>query len=257
MNTRQNRVLESFETKNCFKLIAGIDNFDKERVLTLVKSAALNNVEMIDIACQKDIIEEAVSLVNELNSQTAIMVSSVEPQDLLMAEELGADLLELGNFEALHEQGIFYSAQKVLELAKEIMDSRKSALVSITVPGHLEVKEQVELAEKLEELGVEILQTEGASLTDAKSAAALGQIEKVSLTLANTIEISKAVSRSFILSASGLSPDTVKLAFAAGANGIGVGSYVNKLNSELEILAATKAIQDAITVNSEVSAAVA
>ena len=48
------------------------------------------------------------------------------------------------------------------------------------------------------------------------------------------------------MTASGITPDTAKLAIACGANGIGVGQYINKLNSEIEMIAATRAIIEAI-----------
>jgi hypothetical protein len=196
----------------------------------------------IDISAREDIVTEAVAT----SQNTAIVVSSVNVAELIRAEELGADVLELGNFEALHDEGIFPSANQVYDWASELMSAREHALVSITIPGHLSVAEQVALAQKLEVLGVDILQTEGASLVEAKSAAVLGQIEKASLTLANTIEISKAVSQTFILTASGITPDTAKLAIAAGAHGIGVGKYVNRLESSIEMMAAIKALQYAV-----------
>ncbi len=237
-----NKLIDDLRSKQALKVIAGIDNFNKEQVLRLVKIANHLGVTMVDICSQEDIVREAL----ELGINTSIVVSSVSVAELLRAEELGAPVLELGNFEALHKQGIFYTADEVYALAAEIMLKKKSALVSITVPGHLPVSEQIQLATKLEELGVDILQTEGASLVDSKHASALGQIEKASLTLANTMEIARATEKVFILTASGLSPDTVKFAIASGAHGVGVGSYVNKLNSEIEILAAIKSLQEAL-----------
>lgn len=243
-------VLRDLEARTCLKVIAGINNFDKERVLQIVKAASQMKATCVDISAREDIVIEAIALA----SDTAIMVSSIVPSELIRAQELGADMLELGNFEALHEEGIFPTAAEVLAWAKEIMDAKTTALVSITVPGHLTVAKQVELASQLEELGVDIIQTEGASLVETSSAGALGQIEKARLSLANTLEISKAVSNTFILTASGISPDTAKLAIASGAHGIGVGKYVNKLESELEMLAAITALRSALAKTVQVSA---
>ncbi len=202
-------VIRALQSKNCLKVIAGINNFNKEQVLQIVRAADQMQATCVDISAREDIVTEAVAIAQN----TAIVVSSIHVAELIRAEELGADMLELGNFEALHDEGIFPSA-------------------------------------KLEELGVDMLQTEGASLVEASSPAALGQIEKVRLTLANTIEISKAVSQTFILTASGISPDTAKLAIAAGAHGVGVGKYVNKLESSLEMMAAIKALQEVLNVQS-------
>jgi hypothetical protein len=84
-------------------------------------------------------------------------------------------------------------------------------------------------------------------LVEANSAAALGQIEKVKLTLANTIEIARVLENTFLLTASGITPDTAKLAIASGANGIGVGKYVNKLETEIEMIAAIRSLLIAIS----------
>ena len=239
---KQNKVLSDLEARKCLKVIPGINNFDKAKVLQIVKTADRIGASCVDIAAREDIITEALAFAQD----TAIMVSSIKPAELIRAEELGVEMLELGNFEALHEEGIYPSADEVYNWASEIMAASRSALVSVTVPGHLAVAEQVELAVKLEELGVDMIQTEGASLVEAQSAGALGQIEKVRLTLANTVEIAKALSRTFVLTASGINPDTTKLAIAAGAHGVGVGRYVSKLESELEMLAAITALKESL-----------
>lgn len=237
-------VIRDLKNKKCLKVIAGINNFNKENVLQIVQSADAMQATCVDISAREDIVTEAVRIA----TNTAVVVSSVNVAELLKAEELGADVLELGNFEALHDEGIFPSAEQVYDWASEIMSAREHALVSITIPGHLSIEEQVALATKLEVLGVDILQTEGAALVEATGAGALGQIEKARLTLANTIEISKAISHTFVLTASGITPDTTKLAIAAGAHGVGVGKYVNKLESSLEMMAAIQALNLALDV---------
>lgn len=269
MNNRKTRVLADLQEKKLLKVIAGINNFDKERVLKIVKSAEAMNASCVDISAREDIVTEA----REFAVNTALMVSSVKVEELERAIKLGVDMVELGNFEALHDEGVFfmnesettgacsfgelreykvlpsaklYTADEVLTMATEIMNIKADALVSITVPGHLSVKDQVMLAEKLEELGVDMIQTEGASLVSTDKAAALGQIEKARLTLANTMELSKVLSKTAIITASGITPDTAKLAIAAGANGVGVGKYVNKLESELEMMAAITALKESL-----------
>lgn len=250
MDKRQ-RLIKDLEEKKCLKLIAGIDNFDKANVLQIAAVASQTKASCVDICADETIISEALANFPE----QAICVSSVKPEELRRAAELGADMLELGNYEALHKQGVFYTADEILELSHEIMDSVNSLsdkpLVSITIPGHLEIKEQAELAQRLAEMNIDIIQTEGASLVDAKASGALGNIQKVSITLANTVEICKAVESDesktpYVLTASGINPDTAALALASGASGIGVGKYVNKLESSIEMLAATKALQEAL-----------
>jgi 3-keto-L-gulonate-6-phosphate decarboxylase len=243
-----NNIIKLLDEKRLLKVISGITNYDLNRVRKIVAAAQIAGADLVDICDDENIIKE---MQNEFDID--LCVSSIDIEKLKRADELGVAMLELGNYEALHAQGIFYSADKVYTIAKEIMAFTPNALVSITVPGHLEVKEQVELAEKLENLGVDMIQTEGASLVDTKAAAALGQIEKVKLTLANTIEISRVLNNTFLMTASGITPDTAKLAIASGANGIGVGQYVNKLESEIEMIAAIKALMEAIDVKAPVT----
>lgn len=243
-----NKIIKLLDENRLLKVISGITNYDLNKVRKIVHSAQIAGAVLVDICDDENIIKEMQNCF-DIN----LCVSSIDVNKLKNADLLGVAMIELGNYEALHEQGIFYTAQEVLQMAKEIMAFNPKALVSITIPGHLEVKDQVELAEKLELLGVDLIQTEGASLVDTKAAAALGQIEKVKLTLANTIEISKVLNNTFLMTASGITPDTAKLAIACGANGIGVGQYVNKLNSEIEMIAATRALIEAIDVKAPVT----
>jgi len=236
------KLLADLKAKKCLKVIAGINNFNFNQVAKIVKASDILGVSCVDISADVDIIKHAV----QTCTQTAVMVSSLLPEELATAQELGADLIELGNFEALYDKGIYYSAKHVYELAHEIIGFRKNSLVSVTIPGYLSVGEQIELALNLEDLGVDILQTEGAALVEASSAMALGQIEKTRLTLANTMELAKTVETAFIITASAITPDTAKLAIAAGASGVGVGKYINKLETEIELLAAIKSLQEAL-----------
>ena len=73
-----------------------------------------------------------------------------------------------------------------------------------------------------------------------------GLIEKAAPTLAATAAISKAVNIP-TMAASGISSVTAPLALAAGASGVGVGSAVNKLNSDIAMLAAVRQIQEAMS----------
>ena len=244
MNKKE-KLLRSLEAKNCLKVIAGINNFNKDNVLKIVGAANKAKATCVDICAEEEIIESVLDKYPEM----PIFVSSIKPTKLKRAMELGADVLELGNFEVLHEAGIFPSVDEIIAWAEEIMDFTQSSvrpLVSITVPGHLSIKEQVDLAERLEEMGVDIIQTEGASLVNADGSGALGHVQKVSLTLANTMELAKVLETTYILTASGISPQTAPLAIASGAHGVGVGRYVNKLDSELGMTAATSALLESL-----------
>jgi thiamine monophosphate synthase len=231
-------VVEALKNKNFLKVIAGINNFDQNNVLQIVKCAKFAKAHCVDICADPAIIEAAVK---EANNEIAIVVSSINPEELYQAEKLGATVLELGNYEALHKEDIYPSAAEVLNWTELVLARRKSALISVTIPGHLALGEQISLAQKLETMGVDIIQTEGA--TEMKSSSALGLIEKASITLAATIELRKNLDHVYLITASGLSPETVPMAIAAGANGVGVGQFISKQSSELAMLAAIKSVQ--------------
>lgn len=236
------KILNTLMNRRFLKVIAGINNFDSNKVLKILNSSRFCGVDCVDISANPEIIQLAV----DKASQTAICVSSVDPEELLQAQRLGADMLELGNYEALHDLGLFPAAKDILSWTKSVLEFKDSALLSVTIPGHLPVEEQIDLALQLEALGVEILQTEGASLMESHLPSALGQIQKASLTLANTIELARNIKNSYLMTASGLNPELCPLAIAAGAHGIGVGRYINKLETELEMIAAIKSIQEAL-----------
>ena len=49
-----------------------------------------------------------------------------------------------------------------------------------------------------------------------------------------------------VICASGLSEVTVPMAIAVGANGVGIGSAINKLNTELAMIATVKGLRQAL-----------
>ena len=78
----------------------------------------------------------------------------------------------------------------------------------------------------------------------------LGLIEKASPTLAATFAIASALKERDhdvpVICASGLSEVTVPMAISVGAHGVGIGSAVNKLNTELAMIATVKALREAL-----------
>jgi thiamine monophosphate synthase len=117
--------------------------------------------------------------------------------------------------------------------------------LTVTVPHYLPLDLQVELAEQLQQAGADLLQTEGGTSSHPHHGGVQGLIEKAVPTLAAAYTISRGVSIP-VICASGLSSVTVPMAIAAGAAGVGVGSAVNRLQSEIEMIAVVKAITDAL-----------
>ena len=97
--------------------------------------------------------------------------------------------------------------------------------------------------------------SEGGTSSTPAHGGVLGLIEKAAPTLAAAAEISRAVSVP-VLCASGISSVTAPMAIAAGAAGVGVGSAINKLDSEVAMVAAVRAIVEGLRSFSRVPAQV-
>ncbi len=239
MNERIESFKKALAARCAVKAIAGINNFDLNNILEVVQAADAAGIQAVDVAAQADI----VAAVRKA-TQAVVFASSVEPQALADAVAAGADVAELGNFDALYDQGLFLSADEVLQLAQETVDLVKGqALVSITVPGHLTPESQVKLAQALETLGVDLIQTEGAArvLSAEPTVKSLGQSEKEALTLRNTRVLVEAA-RLPVMTASGITADNAALAFEAGAAAIGVGSYLKQAADIQDMQARAQAI---------------
>lgn len=157
----------------------------------------------------------------------------------------GADMIEIGNFDGLYEQGITYSADDIVALTQESRRLLPHIALSVTIPHSLSLDEQVSLAIRLEKCGADVLQTEGKLSANVASMGVQELIEVAAPTLASAFALSKVVSIP-VMCSSGLTDVTAVLALAVGANGVGVGSMVNKLGSLNQMVLATSAIAASI-----------
>lgn len=230
----------AFEQKRALKVISGLQNFDRDRVAAVVKAAEIGGATFVDIAADAELICMAKSL-----THLPVCVSAVEPELFVMAVEAGADLIEIGNFDSFYAQGRTFGAEEVLELTRQTRALLPTVTLSVTVPHVLPLDEQVALAEALVEAGADIIQTEGGTSAAPANAGVLGLIEKAAPTLAAAHEISRAVDVP-VLCASGISSVTAPLAIAAGAAGVGVGSAINQLNSEIAMIAAVRSLVESL-----------
>lgn len=231
------KLREKIAQKSMVKVIAGIDNFDMENVKKVVCAADMAGADAIDIAADRDIINLAKEL-----TDLPIFVSSINPADLAMAAGMGVEAVEIGNFDALYKEGIRTSAEQILDLARRTRELvSEDVLMCVTVPGDLETSEQIRVAQELETMGVDMIQTEGACVANVQNTGARGLLEKANVSIANTIEIARNVEIP-VMTASGITSTTAPMAFAAGASAIGVGSCINKLSSTLEMAATARAV---------------
>ncbi|OKH28056.1 DUF561 domain-containing protein [Chroogloeocystis siderophila] len=234
------KMQRAFEQRRVIKIISGLNNFDADRVAATVIAADRGGATFVDIAAEPELIKLARSL-----TDLPICVSAVAPEKFVIAQEAGADLIEIGNFDSFYAQGRRFEAAEVLALTQATRSRLPNITLSVTVPHILELDQQVQLAEELVKAGADIIQTEGGTSSQPAHSGTLGLIEKAAPTLAAAYEISRAVSVP-VLCASGISSVTAPLAIAAGAAGVGVGSAINQLNSEVAMIAAVRGLVDAL-----------
>jgi len=238
--TRHPRLQQAFEQGRSLKIISGLNNFDPKRVAATAIAADRGGATFVDIAADAELVQMARQLTN-----LPICVSAVEPEKFVAAVAAGADLIEIGNFDSFYAQGRRFEAEEVLALTQQTRSLLPEITLSVTVPHILELDQQVQLAEALVKAGADIIQTEGGTSSKPMHPGTLGLIEKAAPTLAAAYEISRAVSVP-VLCASGISSVTAPLAIAAGAAGVGVGSAINQLNSEVAMIAAVRSLVEAL-----------
>lgn len=229
---------QALSEKRAVKIIAGIDNFDMNNVRNVVIAAQQAGASAVDICADREII----SAVREM-TDLPLFVSSIKPHELAMAVSMGADAIELGNFDALYKNGISMSANQVMDLVRETLGliNKEEVFFSVTIPGSLEISEQIEMARELESMGIDLIQTEGHYSSEEIPAGVRGLVERAELTISNTIELTRNIEIP-VMTATGINPTTASLAFAAGASAIGCGSCINKLDSEISMIAVAKSL---------------
>ena len=236
---------KSIQNRSLLKVISGLNNFNPESVLRISKAAGLGGADLLDIACDPKLVERAVEI-----SNIPVCVSSVEPRLFPEAVKAGASVIEIGNFDSFYPDGRFFSADEVLSLAVESRRLLPEVVLSVTVPHILPLDGQAQLALDLVDVGVDLIQTEGGTSSNPISPGTLGLIEKATPTLAGTYAIASALKESNldlpVICASGLSEVTVPMALSVGATGVGIGSAINKLNSELAMIATVKVLRQAL-----------
>lgn len=231
---------KALEQRQAIKIISGLTNFDQDNVSAIAKAAQAGGATFVDIAASPSLVRHVRSLIN-----LPICVSAVEAQLLAEAVEAGADLVEIGNFDAFYAQGRRFEAPEVLALTQETRTLLPHTTLCVTVPHILPLDEQVALAEALVEAGANLIQTEGGTSSHPTHPGTLGLIEKAAPTLAAAHSISRAVSVP-VICASGLSTVTAPMAITAGASGVGVGSAINQLNDEVAMVAAVRSLVEAL-----------
>ena len=233
---------QRLEQRSALKVIAGLMNFDAASVARVARAAGHGGADLIDVACDP----ELVALAIRESGGVPVCVSAVDPELFPAAVAAGAQMVEIGNFDAFYPQGRIFDAAEVLALTRQTRALLPDVVLSVTVPHVLPMDEQQQLADA----GADLIQTEGGTSAKPFSAGTLGLIEKAAPTLAAAHSIRAALQQAGVeapvLCASGLSAVTLPMAIAAGAAGVGVGSAVNRLNDELAMVAVVRGLREAL-----------
>lgn len=232
---------QALNEKRALKVISGINNFDLERVEMIVSSAIEANATAIDVAATQEVLELSNRLISESDSNITLIASSINPIELANAVNIyNVDAIELGNFDALYKEGLSMNSTKILDLVREtlsLIENRRSEIMfSVTIPGSLEISEQISLARELESMNIDLIQTEGFVSEINNFEGARAWLNRAELTISNTLELSKNIELP-IMTSSNINTITAQFAFAAGASAIGCGSCVNRLESKISMLA--------------------
>jgi hypothetical protein len=234
------KLAKAFESRTALKVISGLQNFNLDRVRAVVRAAEAGGATFVDIAAEANLVKNIRSL-----TSLPICVSAVEPELFTQAVAAGADLIEIGNFDSFYAMGRRFEAPEVLELTRQTRALLPHITLSVTVPHILALDEQVQLAEALVAAGADLIQTEGGTSIHPLHPGIRGLIDKAAPTLAAAYSISHAVDVP-VLCASGLSSVTAPMAIAAGAAGVGVGSAINQLDSEVAMIAVVRSLVEAL-----------
>ena len=235
--------------KRAIKIISGINNYDTEKVAKICRASQTGHASAVDIAADIDVYKTA-----RKNTKLPIFVSSIHPFELLDAAKWGADAIEIGNFDALYKEGKSFNADEVYDITVEALGlvNKYDIFTCVTIPGNIHIADQIELLNKLEYLGVDLIQTEGVKQVITSENPSAHLVSYAAATISNTMELMQHTSIP-IMSASGITAKTAPLAFSAGASAVGVGSAVNKLETEVEMSAAVMSIVGTISYRNSIN----
>lgn len=215
------------EEKKLLKIISGMENFDKNNIRMVVNASTLGGANAVDISADS----ENIDWVKENHTKLILFVSSLSVETLVKAKEWGADVLELGNFDALYAQGRSISKEEIIDLTRELRNKAgEDAILCITVPGNISINEQIDIALQLQAAGADILQVENLKYeSNYQNAKEISNIVEIPVILSGKIDSSK-----------------IEKAISTGVNAIGVGNSVSSKSNLPEMVAEVKALSSSI-----------
>nr|YP_009391599.1 hypothetical protein [Laurenciella marilzae]ARW59743.1 hypothetical protein [Laurenciella marilzae] len=246
MNLFNTKLHDSFQSREVIKVITGIDNVDISQIVTIAKSAELSGATYLDVVANPKVVKLLKS-----TSALPVCVSSVSTLDLYNCFVAGADLIEIGNFDACYTRGIYFSPDQILSLVKEVKSLVDTIDLCVTIPYHLSLNDQIRLAQSLEFIGVNIIQTEAIFIKNKPfNSQVLGSnifnlVYPSYSSLLSTYFISTSVQIPVITS-SRINTFSGTVALLLGASGIGVGSTIKNQDDLSQMSDYIKLLRDSI-----------
>lgn len=228
MNLLNTQLCKSFNSKKIIKVITGIDNNNIAQIIKISRAAELSSASYIDIIANPNIVQLLKSFLS-----LPIFVSSINPIDIYNCVSVGADMIEIGNYNFFYKKGIYLSSCEIIELVQEIKCIIGKIDICVTILYYLDLNEQVLLAQKLEILGINLLQTEGVFINEEIqeiipiSNYLTDRTNLYSLSLLSTLILSSYVNLPIITSSS-VNNISANIAKCYGASGVGIGSAIKK-----------------------------
>lgn len=230
-----NKILNDiFENKQAIKVISGIDNLNVNKILEYIRACERSKASYIDIVANPEI----VKFIKQKTS-LPICVSSIDIICLYESVLAGADIVEIGNFDIFYKQGIMLSSEQIVMMSSQIRSLFPHIDICVTIPHIYTLDQQIKLALKLENIGVNMIQTEGNTSkvihsnlikNNTSQDYLLDSLLKSSSTLSSVHFLSNAVNIPIIAS-SGINSITGPIAIAYGASCIGIKSEINSLST--------------------------
>ena len=141
---------------NALKVISGLLNFDASLVRNVARVAELGGASHVDIVYDEGLVHVAKSVAG---SVAVCVCHQWTPEELFAAVVAGADMVELGDFDSFYDQGTTFTKEDVITpRTRELLHDTP---LSVTVPHTLSLAVLLQLVRTLEQLGADIIQTEG------------------------------------------------------------------------------------------------
>nr|YP_010336928.1 hypothetical protein MW574_pgp154 [Madagascaria erythrocladioides]UNJ16513.1 hypothetical protein [Madagascaria erythrocladioides] len=220
-----NALIEDFEKKQVLKVICGLNNFDENLIRNTIKAASLGGATYIDIAADLRIIKLAKAV-----SNLPICISSIIKDQIYKCVDNGIEIVEIGNFDVFYSKSMTFSVEDIKNISYKIRKQHKEITICSTIPYVLSLKEQIDLAQYLEFIGIDIIQTEGTINSTNVNKNLNLSLSKSTSTLLTAYNLSRVVNIP-IIAASGISLQNSQTAMSYGASGLGVKTAIDKMAS--------------------------